>query len=151
MTKRKRTDATRRAQDRDAKKNEKRVVLKLRKTTDRDILDLLDSLSNRTRYIKELVRRDMRDGENILIEKIQTLSDDGLLCEWYVITYRGIKYETTTFTYKRCEIATYSQLPPGVSYAVVDSDLCKSAAIFRHTYDSKEIRDALLNTDIYEK
>lgn len=42
------------------KVNTKRVYIKLNKNTDKDILDYLDSISNKQGYIKELIRKDMK-------------------------------------------------------------------------------------------
>ena len=42
------------------KTNTKRVYIKLNKNTDKDILDYLDSISNKQGYIKELIRKDMK-------------------------------------------------------------------------------------------
>ena len=41
------------------KENTKRVYIKLNKNTDKDILDYLESVSNKQGYIKELIRKDM--------------------------------------------------------------------------------------------
>lgn len=42
------------------KENTKRVFIKLNKNTDKDILDHLDSIQNKQGYIKELIRKDMK-------------------------------------------------------------------------------------------
>ena len=42
------------------KENTKRVYIKLNKNTDKDILDYLESVSNKQGYIKELIRKDMK-------------------------------------------------------------------------------------------
>ena len=42
------------------KENTKRVYIKLNKNTDKDILDYLDSIPNKQGYIKELIRKDMK-------------------------------------------------------------------------------------------
>ena len=42
------------------KENTKRVFIKLNKNTDKDILDYLESVSNKQGYIKELIRKDMK-------------------------------------------------------------------------------------------
>ena len=42
--------------------NTRRIVLKLNKTTDKDVLDRLDTVGNRQGYIKGLIRKDIKDG-----------------------------------------------------------------------------------------
>ena len=42
------------------KENTKRVFIKLNKITDKDILDYLDGITNKQGYIKELIRKDMK-------------------------------------------------------------------------------------------
>ena len=42
------------------KENTQRVFIKLNKNTDKDILDHLESVSNKQGYIKELIRKDMK-------------------------------------------------------------------------------------------
>ena len=42
------------------RENTKRVYIKLNKNTDKDILDYLDSKSNKQGYIKKLIRKDMK-------------------------------------------------------------------------------------------
>ena len=42
------------------KENTKRVFIKLNKNTDKDILDYLDGIPNKQGYIKELIRKDMK-------------------------------------------------------------------------------------------
>lgn len=40
-------------------KNIKQVIIDMNKTTDKDILDHLDTVQNKARYIKDLIRKDM--------------------------------------------------------------------------------------------
>ena len=42
------------------RENTKRVFIKLNKNTDKDILDYLDGITNKQGYIKELIRKDMK-------------------------------------------------------------------------------------------
>lgn len=42
------------------KENTKRVFIKLNKNTDKDILDYLGGIPNKQGYIKELIRKDMK-------------------------------------------------------------------------------------------
>jgi len=55
------TDAQIRASAKYNKENVKMIVLHLNVTTDKDILDYLSSKENKTGYIKQLIRDDMRN------------------------------------------------------------------------------------------
>lgn len=59
------TEAQRAANARSEKKNTVRVVLKLSKNTDADILAKLGSLDNRQGYIKRLIREDLKSENEI--------------------------------------------------------------------------------------
>lgn len=52
------SESTRRAIRRYAKKT-KQYIIRLRKDTDADVIAMLDSVENRTGYIRQLVRRDV--------------------------------------------------------------------------------------------
>lgn len=52
------SESTRRALRRYAKKT-KQYIIRLRKDTDADVIAMLDSVENRTEYIRQLVRRDV--------------------------------------------------------------------------------------------
>lgn len=52
------SESTRRALRRYAKKT-KQYIIRLRKDTDADVIAMLDSVENRTGYIRQLVRRDV--------------------------------------------------------------------------------------------
>lgn len=54
------TDAQKRAVAKYDAENTRRIVLKLNKTTDRDILERLDTVENRQGYIKRLIRADIK-------------------------------------------------------------------------------------------
>ena len=54
------TEAQKRAVARYDAKNTTRVILKLNKTTDADILRALDASGNKQGYIKALIRADMQ-------------------------------------------------------------------------------------------
>lgn len=41
------------------KENTRQIKFKFNKSTDADILEMLDSLENKTAYIKELIRKDI--------------------------------------------------------------------------------------------
>lgn len=56
------TDAQKRAVAKYDAENTRRIVLKLNKTTDKDVLDRLDTVGNRQGYIKGLIRKDIKDG-----------------------------------------------------------------------------------------
>lgn len=51
-----------RAVDKYDKANTKKYLLKLNLSTDKDIIDHLDSLDNKQGYIKELIRDDLAKG-----------------------------------------------------------------------------------------
>lgn len=57
------TDAKRRANAKSEKKNVVRIVMKLSKGTDADIIEKLQSLDNRQGYLKELIRKDLKAGK----------------------------------------------------------------------------------------
>lgn len=59
---RKSTDAQLRASAKYNKENIKMVTLHLNITTDKDVLDYLQKKENKTGYIKELIREDMKKG-----------------------------------------------------------------------------------------
>lgn len=42
------------------KKNIKQIILDLNRTTDTDIIDRLESVPNRSQYLKELIRNDLK-------------------------------------------------------------------------------------------
>ena len=54
------SDAQIRAAAKYNKENVKQLVLHLNITTDKDIIDYMSSKDNKTGYIKELIRADMR-------------------------------------------------------------------------------------------
>ena len=54
-----RTEAMKRAQSKYDEKATVQVKMKLNKTTDKDILDKLDSVPNKQGFIKELIRADL--------------------------------------------------------------------------------------------
>lgn len=54
------SEAQKRAQAKYDKANTKQVMLKLNKTTDADILEVLDQTPNVQGYIKQLIRDDIR-------------------------------------------------------------------------------------------
>lgn len=56
------TEAQKRAVAKYDAENTRRIVLKLNKTTDKDVLDRLDTVGNRQGYIKGLIRKDIKDG-----------------------------------------------------------------------------------------
>lgn len=53
------TEAQLRAQDRYDKANTQKIVLKLNKRTDADILEKLEDVGNKQGYIKKLIRQDI--------------------------------------------------------------------------------------------
>lgn len=55
-----RTDAKRKSENRWQKENITRVVLKLYKNTDADLIEYLGDMENRNGYIKQLIRDDMK-------------------------------------------------------------------------------------------
>ena len=57
------TEAQKRASSKYDKENTKQKVLKLNKSTDSDILELLDGITNVQGYIKRLIRNDMKNKE----------------------------------------------------------------------------------------
>ena len=57
------TEAQRRAIKKYEKENTKRFSLKLNKKTDRDILERLDEVENKTQYIKMLIRKDIESSD----------------------------------------------------------------------------------------
>ena len=59
MATRKRTDAVRAAQARYDKAMTKRLVVKLNRRTDADIIAFIEAEENKQGYIKELIRADM--------------------------------------------------------------------------------------------
>ena len=61
MATRKRTDAVRNAQKRYDAAMTRRVVVKLNRRTDADILDYMEGLDNMQGYIKDLIRADMAE------------------------------------------------------------------------------------------
>lgn len=68
------SEAGLRAQYRYDRSNTQQVTLKLNKNTDADVLMKLDSMENRQGYIKELVRKDMREENGTLpLESIRFL------------------------------------------------------------------------------
>ena len=68
------SEAGLRAQYKYDKSNTQQVMLKLNRNTDADILMKLDSMENRQGYIKELVRKDMREeGEILSLDSIRFL------------------------------------------------------------------------------
>lgn len=68
------SEAKIKAQARYDKENTKSYVLKLNKKTDADILAKLEDVTNKQGYIKELVRKDMRDQkETLSIDAIRML------------------------------------------------------------------------------
>lgn len=54
------SEAQKRAQAKYDKANTKQVIMKLNKTTDADILEVLDQTPNVQGYIKQLIRDDIR-------------------------------------------------------------------------------------------
>lgn len=54
------SDAEKRASKKYDQKNTKVVTLKLNKTTDEDILAVLDACQNKQGYIKDLIRKDIK-------------------------------------------------------------------------------------------
>lgn len=52
-------EAKRKANARFDKKNTKMIVVKLNKNTDKDILDLLESVDNTQGFIKQLLRKEI--------------------------------------------------------------------------------------------
>lgn len=68
------TEAQLRAQAKYDKYNTRAVLFKFNLKTDADILAQLDRIENRQGYIKELIRKDIRDGEGVLeIDTVRTL------------------------------------------------------------------------------
>ena len=57
---RKNSESRLRANAKYDKANTKRLNVKLNLNTDKDILDYLEKLENKSGYIKELIRRDMK-------------------------------------------------------------------------------------------
>lgn len=55
------SEAQKRATEKYDKANTKQIMMKLNKGTDADILSWLETLDNRQGYIKELIRKDMRE------------------------------------------------------------------------------------------
>lgn len=53
-------EASNRAQKKYDKENTKSIHLKFNLATDKDILDKLESVSNKQGYIKELIRKDIK-------------------------------------------------------------------------------------------
>ena len=53
------TEALKRAVDKYDKKATRKILLKLNKTTDADILHKLDAVDNKQGYIKSLIRKDI--------------------------------------------------------------------------------------------
>ena len=53
------SEARKRANARSDKKNTRQIKLKLMKSTDADVLAKLDSVENKTGYIRELIRKDI--------------------------------------------------------------------------------------------
>ena len=52
------SEARKRANAKSDKKNTRQIKLKLMKSTDADVLAKLDSVENKTGYIRELIRKD---------------------------------------------------------------------------------------------
>ena len=57
------SEAAKKASKKYDKQNNKVVTLKLNKTTDADILELLEGCPNKQGYIKELIRKDIEGRE----------------------------------------------------------------------------------------
>lgn len=53
------SEARKRANAKSDKKNTRQIKLKLMKSTDADVLAKLDSVENKTGYIRELIRKDI--------------------------------------------------------------------------------------------
>lgn len=59
------TEAQKRAVAKYDAENTRRIVLKLNKTTDKDVLDRLDTVGNRQGYIKGLIREDIAKDDTL--------------------------------------------------------------------------------------
>ena len=55
------SEAKKRANMKSDKKNAKYVTLKLNKNTDKDILEYLDTLDNKNGYLKNLIRKNIKN------------------------------------------------------------------------------------------
>ena len=68
MASRKRTDATRAAQARYERAMIKRIVVKLNRNTDADIIEHIEAMESMQGYVKELIRADMTRHEAELFD-----------------------------------------------------------------------------------
>ena len=59
------TKAQKKAKAKYDRGNTKQIILKLNLKTDKDILDLLQSVENKQGYIKQLIRKDIMKNEKI--------------------------------------------------------------------------------------
>lgn len=56
------------------KRNGKQYLLQLRKSTDADIIEKLDSQENKNGYLKALIRADLEDSDSVEFKNPDTLS-----------------------------------------------------------------------------
>ena len=68
----------------EVKRNGKQYLLQLRKSTDSDIIEKLESQENKNGYLKSLVRADIENNDSVELKEGFTLREQKLICDYLV-------------------------------------------------------------------
>ena len=68
----------------EVKRNGKQYLLQLRKSTDSDIIEKLESQENKNGYLKSLVRADIENNDSVELKEGFTLREKKLICDYLV-------------------------------------------------------------------
>lgn len=68
----------------EVKRNGKQYLLQLRKSTDSDIIEKLESQENKNGYLKSLVRADIENNDSVELKEGFTLREKKLICDYLI-------------------------------------------------------------------
>lgn len=91
------TEAEKRASANYDKKNTKQLMLKLNKKTDADILEYLDTVSNKQGLIKELLRKHMTGEPAVPVIEKKIVEGDFLEGEFVVVSIDGREFKRKVY------------------------------------------------------
>ena len=91
------TEAQKKAAAKYDKVNTRLIQLKLNKKTDADILDHLDSLSNKQGYIKELIRKDMAGQEIAPVIEKKIVDGNFIEGEFVTVSIDGKEFKRKVY------------------------------------------------------